>query len=118
MHVVFIRYCSALLMKRLKATQRRYARTPRRSAAPQALCSNEAGASGAHARNFASAADASVRLLLPRHRSARCQRNKPATALDRRWVWAPRRRFTHPRAWIVSGDENLAIKEWFRTDLA
>ena len=39
MHVVFTRHCSALLMTRLKATQHRYARSPRRSAAPRAMCS-------------------------------------------------------------------------------
>jgi len=56
----------------------------------------------------------SVRLLLRRHRSAGCQPKQPATALERRsrrWLWAPRRRFTRPRARIVSGDENLARRK-------
>ena len=58
LHVVFTRYCSALLMTRLTATQRRYTRSPRRSAAPRGLCFNEACASiGPHARHFARAAD-------------------------------------------------------------
>ena len=59
LHVVFTRYCSALLMTRLTATQRCYARSLRRSAAPRALCFSEACASiGSHARHFARAADA------------------------------------------------------------
>ena len=56
----------------------------------------------------------SVRLQLRRHRSAGCQPQQPATALERRsrrWLWAPRRRFTRPRARTVSGDENLARRK-------
>ena len=85
MHVVLIRYCSALLMKRLKATQRRYARTPRRSAAPQALCSNEArGASiGAHAQ-IRERRGLSVCLLHHDHRDAGGERAAPRIPLQRR----------------------------------
>ena len=115
LHVVFTRYCSALLMTRLKATQRRYTRSPRVSAAPRALCFSEACASiGSHARHFARAADAAsacssgataAHVVSPNNPQPRSERR------SRRWVWAPRRRFTRSRARIVSGDENLRLRK-------
>ena len=100
LHVVFTRYCSALLMTRLKATQRRYTRSPRRSAAPRALCFNEAVRASGHSRpTFRKSRRLSVRLLLRRHRSAGCQPKHRAVALDRRsrrWFGAARRRSTRP----------------------
>ena len=58
LHVVFTRYCSALLMTRLTSHAAPLYASPRRSAAPKALCFNEACASiGPHARHFARAAD-------------------------------------------------------------
>ena len=85
MHVVFSRYCSALLMTRLKATQRRYARSPRRSAAPQALCSNEACASiGALARNFASGADSASACCTMTTATLAASALLPASPLQRR----------------------------------
>jgi len=58
LHVVFTRYCSALLMTRLTSHAAPLYASSRRSAAPRALCFNEACASiGPHARHFARAAD-------------------------------------------------------------
>jgi len=58
MHVVFTRYCSALLTTRLTSHAASLYASSRRSAAPRALCFNEACASiGPHARHFARAAD-------------------------------------------------------------
>ena len=123
MHVVFTRHCSTLLMTRLKATQRRYARSPRRSAAPQALCSNEAtneacASIGAHARNFASAADSASACCFGVTTAHVFSATNPQPHSISAGFGRHGRRFTRPRAWIVSGDENLAIKELFRTDLA
>ncbi len=104
-------------MTRLTATQRRYARSPRRSAAPRGLASTRPCKPRVSRPTFRKSRRLSVCLLIRRHRSAGCQPKQPAPRSGVA-LGAGFGAFHGLSTRIVSGDENLAMKDVRRTALA
>ena len=85
LHVFFNHYCSALLMRMLKTHRStRYARSPRRSAAPRHRASARSVAVGPHARKFASAADSVPEYCSGATTARVASANQPEAALEHR----------------------------------